>query len=61
MLSARQRHINRNTIVKFNRVFNAGTADQEGLLTVLELLLNEQPPAPAQTSATGSSESAPSK
>jgi hypothetical protein len=30
--------------VEFTRVFNAGTADQEELLTVLELLLNEQPP-----------------
>jgi hypothetical protein len=29
--------------VEFTRVFNAGTADQEELLTVLELLLNEQP------------------
>ena len=47
--------------MEFTRVFNAGTADQEELLTVLELLLNEQPPAAAQTSATGSSESAPSK
>ena len=36
--------------MEFTRVFNAGTADQEELLTVLELLLNEQPPAvaPAQ-------------
>ena len=36
--------------MEFTRVFNTETADQEELLTVLELLLNEQPPAvaPAQ-------------
>jgi len=40
-------HINRNTIVEFTRVFNAGAVDQEALLNVLEALLKEPPPGPA--------------
>ena len=32
--------------MEFTRVFKPGTADHQELLIVLELLLNEQPPAP---------------
>jgi hypothetical protein len=60
---ARLLPIKRNITVEFTRVFKPGTADQQELLTVLELLLNEPLPAPApsETSATDSRESVPSK
>jgi hypothetical protein len=45
------------------RIFQPGTADQEQLLALLELLLNEQPPATAttQTACADSHESSPVK
>jgi hypothetical protein len=35
--------------MEFTRVFKSGTVDQQELLAILELLLNELPPAPSPT------------
>ena len=49
--------------MEITRIFQPGTADQQELLAVLELLLNEPPPAtaPTQTACADSHESSPAK
>ena len=49
--------------MEITRIFQPGTADQQELLVVLELLLNEPPPAtaPTQTACANSHESSPAK